>query len=152
MKGRQFWNVVPSPAKAIAFAILGLGVLIGLAFGFREGLDTGQLPIWIQPIAGVAFGLLFGSLVALWILCLGYVYADARRRAMPPILCTLLAALVPNLLGFLFYFALRKPIVSACPQCGHGMEAGQRFCASCGFGKLVTPAGTDQAGLRSNLV
>jgi hypothetical protein len=79
-------------------------------------------------------------LIAIWILCLGYVYADSRRRAMPAILWTLLAALVPNLLGFLFYFALRRPLVSPCPRCGQPGETG-RFCSACGFDKLSSASG-----------
>jgi hypothetical protein len=84
----------------------------------------------------MGIGLLTGTLAAIWILCLGYVYADARRRAMPAVLWTLLAALVPNLLGFLFYFALRKPTASQCPQCGQMVETGQRFCSWCGYDRF----------------
>lgn len=151
MKSNQFWNTVPRPVRTAALATIGIAVLLGLTVGGVQAWSGNQF-VALGSLLGACVGLSTGSLLALFILCLGYVYADARRRAMPPVLWTLLAALVPNLLGFLFYFALRKPIVSACPQCGQGMEAGQRFCASCGFGKLVTPAGTDQAGLRSNLV
>jgi hypothetical protein len=86
-----------------------------------------------MALAGTGMGLFMGTFAALWILCLGYVYADARRRAMPAVLWTLLAALVPNLLGFLFYFALRKSTQSPCPRCGRPVEAGQRFCPSCGL-------------------
>ena len=86
-------------------------------------------------------GLLTGTLAAIWLLCLGYVYADARRRAMPPVLWTLLAALVPNLLGFLFYFALRKPLAAPCAHCGQLLETGQRFCSRCGFDTSASPTG-----------
>jgi hypothetical protein len=92
-------------------------------------------------LVGPGIGLLAGSLVALWILCLGYVYADARRRAMPAVPWTLIAALVPNLLGFLFYFALRRPIMSPCPQCGQPVHPAQRFCATCGFDRLASAPG-----------
>jgi hypothetical protein len=77
-------------------------------------------------------GLLAGSIAGIWALCLGYVYADARSRSMPPILWTLIAALIPNLLGFLLYFALRRPFTIPCPKCGHAIVAEQRFCAWCG--------------------
>jgi Phospholipase_D-nuclease N-terminal len=139
MKRHQFWNTVPQPVRIVACAIVCVAVLIGLAFGFREGLDAGQLPIWSQPFVGAGLGLLGGGLVAIWFLCLGYVYADARRRAMPPILWTLIAALIPNLLGFLLYFALRRPLVSLCAQCGHPGDTG-RFCSSCGFDKASSPS------------
>lgn len=46
---------------------------------------------------------------------------------MPPILWTLVAALVPNLLGFLFYFAMRKSVAPPCPHCGQALEDGRRF-------------------------
>ena len=133
MKFRQFWNTVPKPVRLIAIAIMGIGVLIGFAVGFREGLDSGQFPILIPSFGAGILGLFMGTMFALFILCLGYVYADARRRAMPPVLWTLIAALVPNLLGFLFYFALRKPIAAPCAHCRQPLETGQRFCSHCGF-------------------
>jgi hypothetical protein len=141
MKRRQFWSVVPQRVRFAACAIVCVAVLVGLAVGFRAGFDTGQLPIWSQPIAGAGIGLFAGSLVAVWILCLGYVYADARRRAMPAVPWTLITALVPNLLGFLFYFALRRPIMSPCPQCGQPVHPAQRFCASCGLDRLASAPG-----------
>jgi hypothetical protein len=142
MKRRQFWNVVPQPVRIVACAIVCIAVLVGLIAGAVHGRVTGQpveSPAW-ESFVGIAIGLLGGSFVALWILCLGYVYADARRRAMPPVLWTLIATLVPNLLGFLFYFALRKPLAAPCPQCGQTVETGQRFCSRCGFERASAPS------------
>ena len=141
MKRRQFWSVVPQQVRFVACAIVCVAVLVGLAVGFRKEFDTGQLPIWTHPIVGTGAGLLIGVLSAIWVLCLGYVYADARRRAMPAIPWTLIALMVPNLLGFLLYFALRRPIMSPCPQCGQPVHPAQRFCASCGLDRLASAPG-----------
>jgi drug/metabolite transporter (DMT)-like permease len=130
MSIRQFLDVVPKPVKTAAFAIAGGGALIiGLPatyFSARSGSFPNQLP-------GLCLGLLVGVVIAIWILGLGYVYADARRRGMPPILWTLIAAFIPNLLGFLLYFALRRPIALPCPHCGQPTTAEQRFCSWCGY-------------------
>lgn len=127
---RNFWNIVPRPVRKSAFFIVGLVVLLGLIAGLVYGPSKGQP---LLPLAGIGGGFIFGSLAAIWVLCLGYVFADARRRAMPPIPWTLLAALVPNLLGFLFYFALRRPLLRPCPRCAQPVYTGQRYCAACGF-------------------
>jgi hypothetical protein len=143
MKRRQFWDVVPQPVRIAACATVCVAVLIGLVAGAVHGQTLGHCALSpvLQSLAGIGMGLLFGSLVAIWILCLGYVYADARRRAMPAIPWTLIAALVPNLLGFLFYFALRRPLIPPCVQCGQPGEIG-RFCPSCGFDKLSSATGS----------
>ena len=75
-------------------------------------------PVVLATAIGLGVGLLVGAFFAFWLLCLGYVYADARRRAMPAVLWVLLAIFIPNLLGFLLYFALRRPLGSPCPNCG----------------------------------
>ena len=141
MKRRQFWDVVPQPVRIAACAIVCIAVLIGLIAGAVHGRVVGQSTVSpvLESLAGIGMGLLAGSLIAIWILCLGYVYADSRRRAMPAVLWTLLALLVPNLLGFLFYFALRRPLVSPCPRCGRPGETG-RFCSACGFDKASSPS------------
>ena len=130
MKFRQFLSVVPQPVQTTGIVIVALAVLIGPVVGFFVA-ETGT------PVASVGVGLLAGIVAgfcaAAWIVCLGYVYADARRRAMPPILWMLVAMLVPNLLGFLIYFAVRRPIVRPCPQCGQATRADHRFCSWCGY-------------------
>ena len=154
MKSSQFWKTVPRAAKTAAFIAISSGVLIGLAAGIIQGPDNNRFGAF-APIIGAGIGLGPGCLAALFILCLGYVYGDSRRRAMPPVLWTLIALLVPNLLGFLFYFALRKPLAAPCAQCGQAVETGQRFCSRCGRETLAPPTGnaTSQpvhAGLGSN--
>jgi hypothetical protein len=126
MSVRQFLDVVPKSVKTVAAVIAGGGLLFGLA------LTVG----WIDGkaiIAGPFLGLLAGVVIAIWILGVGYVNADARRRGMPPILWTLIVVFIPNLLGFLLYFALRRPIALPCPHCGQPTTAGQRFCSWCGY-------------------
>lgn len=76
-------------------------------------------------------GLLVGAVVACYLLLLGYITRDARRRGMSPVLWTLVAILVPNALGMLLYFILRQPIRSACPQCGSFVQSGFNFCPHC---------------------
>ena len=62
----------------------------------------------------------------------GYIYADAARRGMPPIPWTALAVLIPNCVGFVLYFLLRKPILHPCPSCGRGVAPDAAFCPRCG--------------------
>jgi zinc-ribbon domain/Phospholipase_D-nuclease N-terminal len=131
MSVRQFLDVVPKSAKAVACGVAGGVILIGFVGTFIEG--HGQNTPFAVLVPGAGFGLLAGVVIAIWILCLGYVHADARRRGMPPILWTLIAAFIPNLLGFLLYFALRRPIALPCPQCGQPTTAEQRFCSWCGY-------------------
>jgi hypothetical protein len=134
MKRREFLDVVPQPVWIAACAIVCIAVLVGLVAGAVHGRVTGQTEVSpvLQSLAGIGMGLLAGFFIAIWILCLGYVYGDARRRAMRPVLWTLIAALIPNLLGFLLYFALRQPVLLPCPGCGRPIATEQRFCSWCG--------------------
>jgi hypothetical protein len=126
MSVRQFLDVVPKSVKTVAAVIAGGGVLVGLAVTVRS--IGGK-----ADIAAPFLGLVAGVVIAIWILGLGYVNGDARRRGMPPILWTLIVAFIPNLLGFLLYFALRRPVALPCPHCGQATTAGQRFCSWCGY-------------------
>jgi hypothetical protein len=143
MNVRQFLDVVPKSVKIVAIVIGGGGALIGLVGALVKLSARGASFPALPSIAAPGFGLLAGVVIAIWVLGLGYVYADARRRGMPPILWTLIAAFIPNLLGFLLYFALRRPIALPCPHCGKPTTAEQRFCSWCGYqgsSKLSTQA------------
>jgi len=57
---------------------------------------------------------------------------NAVRRGMPPIPWTALAVLIPNCVGFVLYFLMRKPIFHPCPGCGRGVAPDAAFCPRCG--------------------
>lgn len=144
-----FMDVVPKGVKIAAVvwmcAIVVLGTVAGCMFPHWGGSG-----VWVGPAVSVligAFGgLAMGLFMAAWLLCVGYVYADAQRRGMRPVLWMLIAALFPHLFGFLLYFALRQPMSPRCPQCGQPVRLDQRFCSWCGTaGPAVGGAGAGSA-------
>jgi hypothetical protein len=142
MKLHHFLSTVPRALRIAACAIVCCAVLIGVVVGITHGhhLQGCRVAGALGGLLGMGTGLLFGSLAAIWLLCLGYVYTDARRRAMPAVVWTLIALMVPNLLGFLFYFALRRPLAAPCPKCGYALAPEQRFCAWCGYERTSPPS------------
>ena len=140
-------SIIPKPAKAIASTLFSVAVTVGVIAGSVEDFRSPHgSHLWIAGCAvGLAGGLFVGSLFAVWVLGLGYVYGDARRRNMPAVPWLLVALLVPNLLGFLLYFVLRKPLARPCPQCGQAITPEQRFCSWCGGQQYAPPYGTTVA-------
>ena len=126
---RRFLNVVPKAVQLWASVLVGCALLIGLVAGY-ETADQGAVLRTMSADGSAALAL--GIALAIWLLCLGFVFADARRRAMRPVLWGLVAALFPHLLGFLLYFVMRQPIASTCTHCGMTVSNYQRFCSWCG--------------------
>jgi hypothetical protein len=144
MKIRQFLSVVPKPVKTAAAILFVCAVIGGVVVGYLQGwsscsMHVGGAPPLTGAMVGFVVGLLGGGFTAIWLICLGYVYADARRRAMPPVLWTLAAILFPNLLGFLLYYLLRRPLGLPCTHCGQPISTEQRFCPWCGAAGPATP-------------
>jgi len=83
------------------------------------------VPVFLASLVGVA-------LAVAYVLLVGYVCGDARRRGMNPVLWTLLAIFIPNAIGIILYFILRDPVPVPCPACGLPAKKGQAFCAGCG--------------------
>ena len=77
-------------------------------------------------------GVGIGAMFAASILLAGYVYADAARRGMPATAWTAIALLIPNGVGFVLYFLLRKSMLQACCGCGCGVSSEAAFCPVCG--------------------
>jgi hypothetical protein len=146
MKTDSFWSLIPKGVKVAAtiifVCVLIAGPLIAAWQGHAAGLNNmnGIAPGVVASAIGFGLGLLVGTIIATWLLCVGYVYADARRRAMPAVLWVLIAILVPNLLGFLLYFALRRPLGLPCPGCEQLIAAEQRYCAWCGSQRTSPPS------------
>jgi Phospholipase_D-nuclease N-terminal len=146
MRIDRFLNVVPRPVQLWARALVVSGVLIGLVVGHHV---AAQGLVLRSTCIGGGLGLITGSVVALWLLCLGYVFADARRRGMHPVLWVIVAGLLPHLLGFLLYFVMRQPIASQCLHCGMMISLSQRFCSWCGSPHTPSAPGNLQATANS---
>jgi hypothetical protein len=126
---RRFFSIVPKTVQLWASVVLACAVLIGLVVGYKTANQGAVLP---TMSADGSAGLVVGTGLAIWLVCLGFVFADARRRAMRPVPWVLVAGLFPHLLGFLLYFVLRQPIASTCTQCGKTVSLQQPFCSWCG--------------------
>jgi hypothetical protein len=128
----QEWGLVPNAARWLA-ALVSLGfvalmavVFLLPAFASGDGAQSG----WLAPIFLLT---LFGIVpLSFYVLLVGYVYGDAGRRGMNPLLWTLLAVFIPSAIGVILYFILRDPIAVPCPSCGVPARMGHAFCASCG--------------------
>jgi hypothetical protein len=76
-------------------------------------------------------------LLAGYILVIGYIYGDARRRGMNAVLWALLAFFAPSAIGIILYFILRSPLPIYCWKCGGAVFNGYPHCPLCGVN--VTP-------------
>ena len=90
------------------------------------------------PPVRALIGLLLGLLLFGWFMLLGYVNRDAGRRGMSRALWTVLVIVIPNFLGYLVYFLVRKPLHIPCPYCGAPAEPGFTYCTKCG--KALKPS------------
>jgi len=93
------------------------------------GRDPNAPPLAVRWLLGIIVGGLLGCYVVL----IGYVSRDAGRRGMSRLLWTLIAIFVPNGLGIVLYFVLRKPRTTCCPQCGATVDPSFGFCPKCRY-------------------
>jgi RNA polymerase subunit RPABC4/transcription elongation factor Spt4 len=76
--------------------------------------------------------LLFPLFLSAYVLLVGYVNGDARRRGMRYVLWTLLAIFIPNAIGIILYFVMRDPLMRNCPKCSATIGGGFAYCPKCG--------------------
>ncbi|HLX86671.1 MAG TPA: zinc ribbon domain-containing protein [Terriglobales bacterium] len=113
------------------WAVAALGYVVPVAaLLFARHTEMSGDPFFRLAIL-IPLVILGGTLVASAILLIGYIYKDAGRRGMSPVLWTLLATFIPHALGIVLYFVLRKPRTLNCPQCGTIVQPGFGFCPKC---------------------
>jgi len=103
---------------------LGVQALL-LLVAFRH--DPHAPPVAVQ----VLIATLAGSVLGVFLLLVGYVNRDAKRRGMNYVLWTVLVLLIPNAIGYIIYFVVRQPIMGVCPQCGAAVNPGFNYCPKC---------------------
>lgn len=118
-------RVIPRAAWWISIAIY-FGLVLLMIFGPLQH-DGGQMEPW--QLILVAFGV--PVIPTLYVLLIGYVYGDAKRRAMRHVMWAWLS-LIPYFIGLAAYFILRDPLPQPCPGCRVMMGAGFAFCPHCG--------------------
>lgn len=119
-------KVVPLWAWVLAGTVV---VAAQVFFNVVVARHGGGTPVWARPLLGLLAGLGGGC----YLLLIGYINRDAKRRGMSPTLWTVMAFIIPNALGIILYFLLRQPRNSVCPQCGHGVQSGFNFCPRCSY-------------------
>jgi hypothetical protein len=85
-------------------------------------------------LAGVITGV--AVVVSIFLFMLGYVYRDAKRRSMNPVLWTLLVLILSPAymcIGLIIYLLVREPLPYNCPQCASEVNARFNFCPNCKY-------------------
>lgn len=95
----------------------------------------------------VMMGYTWGALIASYVLLLGYVSRDSKRRGMSPGLWMLVCVVLPGGIGAVVYFMLRQPILSRCPNCSTTLTASYNFCPQCQF-QLAPVCGVCHRGVK----
>ena len=116
------------PAWAMLLAVVLFTCMVSLFWLYIPRQPNPPPPAFYIPM-GAFVGILLGA----YGLLVGYVNVDSGRRGMNRTAWTLLAAFVPNALGFILYFLMRQPIREQCPGCGAIVQAGFNYCPNCNF-------------------
>ena len=122
-------RIIPKTARVVA-AIIYLSVAAALWLGpishdrVMKGWPT-ELKLPLTLLAPLV--------LVIYVLLVGYVHGDAKRRSMRYALWTLIAIFVPYGIGMIIYFVMRDPLPAPCPGCSAAVPASFTFCPHCGF-------------------
>jgi hypothetical protein len=128
-------KIIPRTVRIIVACVLfalSSGFTLFVMYSHDQGLANTPEVGKILMIVGV------GIVPAIWLLLIGYVYADAKRRGMRYVMWTLLAIFIPDAIGIILYFILRDPLMKPCPGCSQVLKSGYTFCPHCGTSLLPT--------------
>jgi len=116
------------PLWSIVLAVL---VFVGSMYYFNsvppQRHRPGAIPMHL------IFGYTTGAALASYVLLVGYVSRDVRRRNMSAALWILIVVVMPGGIGAVVYFLLRQPILMRCPHCTTELDASVHFCPQCQF-------------------
>jgi len=133
------WLVWTCVALYVLALIIGIGVNV---HNFQTGgptfPDDSTFPhdVVLSTLALAGVITLGGVFFSAFLLMLGYVYRDAKRRGMHAGLWTLLVLILSPaylLIGLIIYLLVREPLPYACPQCASTVNARFNFCPNCKY-------------------
>jgi hypothetical protein len=121
-------RIIPGTAKTIAALVYVVAASLTFFLAIPNDRHMSEWHSWQKLL--FCGGIYLFAVV--WILLIGYVYADAKRRGMRYVLWTWLAALIPDAIGIILYFILRDALPRPCSGCSMVVKAGYTFCPHCG--------------------
>src|SRR5215471_6213777 len=141
---REELRILPKWLVWVCVVKTTLAIIIGVAINLHN-FKTGG-PIFpdesLRNDPGASSAALFGVILAaafvisIFILTLGYVYRDAKRRGMNGALWMLLVLILSPaylFIGLIIYLLIREPLPFTCPQCSATISARFNFCPNCKY-------------------
>ncbi len=104
------------PTWSVVLAIIVFGAVQYLFHGVLPHHKHELLPM--RLLMGYSWGTAFAS----YVLLVGYVSRDVRRRRMPAGLWMLIVVVMPGGIGAVVYFLLRQPMLTPCPALQYGAD------------------------------
>jgi len=110
--------------------ILAIAVFLGVQYMFQFVMPhhRHEMMVW-----RILMGYSWGTMLATYVLLIGYVSRDVKRRNMSAGLWLLVVIVMPGGIGAVVYFLLRQPLLSRCPHCGTEITSSIHFCPQCQF-------------------
>ncbi len=75
----------------------------------------------------------WGAALASYVLLIGYISRDVKRRNMSAGIWMLIVLVMPGGIGAVVYFLLRQPVMTRCPSCRTELASSFHFCPQCQF-------------------
>jgi hypothetical protein len=134
---REELRIIPRWLNILCLVLYLIAIGIGVTVVNVD--PTARFPAFANNAAAstlIIIGIVTGMAIptAAFLLMLGYVYRDARRRNMNAPLWTLLVfILAPSslIIGLIIYLLVREPLPFPCPRCGYLVGPRFNFCSNC---------------------
>jgi len=118
------------PLWSIVLSILVFSAVQYFSFFMSPGPPPGRHG---NPVMHVVGSYSWGAALASYVLLIGYISRDVKRRNMRPALWMLIVLVMPGGIGAIVYFLLRQPMMSRCPSCRTEVSSDFHFCPQCQF-------------------
>lgn len=141
---RDELRIIPKGLIRTCVVLYIVALIVGISINLHNFGTGGQIfpddSLRTQPglsclaLAGAITGI--ALTLGAWLMMLGYVYRDAKRRGMNAGLWTLLVLILSPaylLIGLIIYLLIREPLPYTCPKCGAMVNARFNFCPNCKY-------------------
>jgi hypothetical protein len=118
------------PLWSVILSILVFAGIQWLSFGSHQAPPP---PGHRNPVMHIIGSYSWGAALASYVLLIGYISRDVKRRNMSAGIWMLIVLVMPGGIGAVVYFLLRQPMMTRCPSCRTEVASEFHFCPQCQF-------------------